>query len=104
MIGYNLVPDPPARTIPFIILYIMLLLSKAELIGDFIPIYRLANSHLMPLSYLLLKQYETADISTNLIAIFGVMNLLPTVITYVTYIVTFKETDIISAILYDKKK
>lgn len=91
-------------TLPSVILYILLLLFNAGIIGGFDPIFRITNAHLIPVLYLMSEYTENIYANTHFMIVLGILSFFPAVTAYLSYLLTFKNENILSSILYQQKK
>jgi hypothetical protein len=82
-------------------LYVVLVLSRIGVIGNFLPWYTLLSMWQMPFRTLFSASTEIADISIPVMIVFGLLSLLIPATGAVTYILIKRGTDF-SAIVYKK--
>ena len=91
-------------TLPSVAMYCALLLSRAGVIGELLPIFRLANAHFIPLVYMMIpNETSVAALSVPMLALLGALVLLPAAVVCISYTVTYKNYDVLSSLLYEKK-
>jgi hypothetical protein len=87
--------------IPFI-LYILLIISKAGVIENFLPLYSILANWQLPFRAVFTSSVNIADISVLGMVGFGFLTLLIPATSFVTYILIKRGVDF-SKIIYEKK-
>ncbi|MDF2568193.1 MAG: hypothetical protein K0R90_1649 [Oscillospiraceae bacterium] len=91
--------------LPFVILNILLILSKLQIIGDIMAVYRLLNAHIWPLIQITApKIFEAKDVSWIIIFVWILSMLALPLITTIGYRLGFKGVVLSDKIVYRNKK
>jgi hypothetical protein len=85
-----------------IVLYILLIISKAGVIENFLPLYTILSNWQLPFRAIFTTSVNVADISILGMAGFGLLTLLIPITCLITYIMVKRGVDF-SEYLYEKK-
>lgn len=90
--------------LPTLGLFVALLLSKIGLFGNFFVVYRIADAHLIPLIYIMGMPSEATLLGAGELALLGAFALMPAAVVYVTYTLTYRNRDVLEALIYEERK
>jgi hypothetical protein len=83
-------------------LYIILVLSKAGIIPDFLPLYTIIANWQLPFRALFTASVKVADISVLVMVVFGILTLLIPAAVAITYVLVKRGVDF-TKYIYEKK-
>jgi hypothetical protein len=90
-----------AGAIP-LILYVLLVLSRAGVIGNFLPVYSITANWQLPFRALFTSAVEIGEISIPAMVTFGILTLLIPAAVAITYVCVKRGVDF-SKYIYEKK-
>ncbi len=91
-------------TIPYYVTYIILVLSKAGVIGNFFGWFKLINSPYLPLLDLFGKaDTKAAAIPIDYLIIFAIFPIINIVVCHLCYKISYERIDVAKKVLYKNK-
>lgn len=86
---------------PILISYILLVLSKLGVIGNFLPAFKLMNMFFVPLIDYFAHDPDIAKMHGGWLAVIFLLSVLPSLTFYISYQLVYRNVDVKKLIMYD---